>query len=98
MERTPGTARLAALARAAARMLDYPADEQTTGGSSDACWAAAAGYPTLDGLGPVGGRDHTREEYGLISSLAPRSGILAALVAGGPAATTSDHQRPARLR
>jgi glutamate carboxypeptidase len=94
MERTPSTARLAALARAAARMLDYPADEQTTGGSSDACWAAAAGYPTLDGLGPVGGRDHTREEYGLISSLAPRSGILAALVAGGPAATTSDHQRP----
>lgn len=90
MERTPSTARLAALARAAARMLDYPADEQTTGGSSDACWAAAAGYPTLDGLGPVGGRDHTREEYGLISSLAPRSGILAALVAGGPAATTSD--------
>jgi glutamate carboxypeptidase len=90
MERTPGTARLAALARAAARMLDYPAGEQTTGGSSDACWAAAAGYPTLDGLGPVGGRDHTREEYGLISSLAPRSGILAALVAAGPAATTSD--------
>jgi glutamate carboxypeptidase len=90
MERTPSTARLAALARAAARMLDYPAGEQTTGGSSDACWAAAAGYPTLDGLGPVGGRDHTREEYGLISSLAPRSGILAALVAGGPAATTSD--------
>jgi glutamate carboxypeptidase len=90
MERTPSTARLAALARAAARMLDYPVGEQTTGGSSDACWAAAAGYPTLDGLGPVGGRDHTREEYGLISSLAPRSGILAALVAGGPAATTSD--------
>jgi glutamate carboxypeptidase len=90
MERTPSTARLAALARAAARMLDYPAGEQTTGGSSDACWTAAAGYPTLDGLGPVGGRDHTREEYGLISSLAPRSGILAALVAGGPAATTSD--------
>jgi len=90
MERTPSTARLAAIARAAARMLDYPAGEQTTGGSSDACWTAAAGYPTLDGLGPVGGRDHTREEYGLISSLAPRSGILAALVAGGLAATTSD--------
>ena len=81
MERTPATARLAALALAAARMLDYPAGEQTTGGSSDACWAAAAGYPTLDGLGPAGGRDHTREEYGLISSLAPRAGILAALTA-----------------
>ena len=90
MERTPDTARLAALALAAARMLDYPAGEQTTGGSSDACWAAAAGYPTLDGLGPAGGRDHTREEYGLISSLAPRAGILAALIAAGPAATTSD--------
>ena len=85
MERTPAVARLGELAMALGAHLDHPFGEQTTGGSSDACWAAAAGYLVLDGLGPVGGRDHTRAEYGIVSSLAPRAGVLAALITSGPA-------------
>ena len=59
---------------------------QTSGGMSDGCWTAAAGVPTLDGLGPVGGRDHSPDEYIVMSSVAPRCGILAGLctaVGGG---------------
>ncbi len=52
---------------------------QTSGGMSDGCWTAAAGIPTLDGFGPVGGRDHSPEEYALLDSIPLRSGLLAGL-------------------
>jgi glutamate carboxypeptidase len=87
MERTPAVARLAELAIGVAQHLGHPVGEQTTGGSSDACWAAAFGSPVLDGLGPVGGRDHTPAEYGVVSSIPPRAGLLAALIIHGPTAT-----------
>lgn len=87
MERTPAVALLADLAIGIGHHLRIPVGEQTTGGSSDACWAAAIGRPVLDGLGPVGGRDHTPAEYGVVSSIAPRAGLLAALIIHGPAAT-----------
>jgi glutamate carboxypeptidase len=87
MERTQAVARLAELAIGVARHLQHPLGEQTTGGSSDACWAAAFGHPVLDGLGPIGGRDHTPAEYGVVSSIPPRAGLLAALIIHGPSAT-----------
>jgi glutamate carboxypeptidase len=87
MERTPEVARLADLAIGVAQHLRHPVGEQATGGSSDACWAAAIGRPVLDGLGPVGGLDHTPAEYGVVSSIAPRAGLLAALIIHGPTAT-----------
>ena len=55
--------------------------EQATGGASDACWTAAAGIPSLDGLGPIGALDHTPDEYIEIDSLASRSALLAGLIA-----------------
>ena len=87
MERTPEVARLADLAIGVGHHLEHPVGEQTTGGSSDACWAAAIGRHVLDGLGPVGGRDHTTAEYGVVSSIPPRAGLLAALIVHGPTAT-----------
>ena len=84
MERTAAVARLADLAIGIGQHLQHPLGEQTTGGSSDACWAAATGSPALDGLGPVGGRDHTPAEYGVVSSIPPRAGLLAALITHGP--------------
>ena len=36
---------------------------QPTGGGSDGNFTAAAGIPSLDALGPVGGNPHTPEEY-----------------------------------
>ncbi len=42
------------------------------GGVSDANFISHAGTLVLDGLGPIGGDDHTLDEYILKSSLAPR--------------------------
>jgi glutamate carboxypeptidase len=52
---------------------------QTSGGMSDGCWTAAAGVPTLDGFGPVGGRDHAPEEFIDLTSVPTRCGIVAGL-------------------
>lgn len=84
MERTPAVAALARFGAGVGGDLNHEFGEQTAGGSSDACWAAAVGCAVLDGLGPVGGRDHTPDEYGLVSSFAPRAGVLAALIMHGP--------------
>ncbi len=54
------------------RALGEPALEETAGGVSDGSWTSHVGVPTVDGLGPVGGRDHSPEEYGLVPSVAPR--------------------------
>ena len=52
----------------------------TTGGGSDGNFTAALGVPTLDGLGADGSGAHTFEEHILISSLAPRTALLANLI------------------
>lgn len=80
-ERTPAVARLAETAIALGNELGHPFGEATAGGVSDGSWTAARGIPTLDGLGPVGGDDHTPAEYAEIASLAPRCGVVAGLVA-----------------
>lgn len=51
-----------------------------TGGGSDGNFTAAHGVPTLDGLGADGAGAHTFEEHILISSLAPRTALLANLI------------------
>jgi glutamate carboxypeptidase len=38
------------------------------------------GVPTLDGLGPVGGMDHSPAEYVEVASIVPRTVLLAALM------------------
>jgi glutamate carboxypeptidase len=62
-----------------AREQGLDAGGQTSGGMSDGCWTAAAGVPTLDGLGPVGGHDHSPSEYISLGSVAPRCGVVAGL-------------------
>ena len=64
--------------------------EAATGGGSDGSWTAWAGLPTLDGLGPVGGDDHTPEEYAELDSFAPRAGVVAGLVAAVDAGLLRD--------
>jgi hypothetical protein len=39
------------------------------------------GVPTIDGLGPIGGYDHSPDEYLEVSSIVPRTALLAALIA-----------------
>ena len=54
--------------------------DATTGGVSYANLVAAIGVPVLDGLGPVGGLDHSPDEYILVSSIVPRTALLALLM------------------
>ncbi|AWN49720.1 carboxypeptidase [Methylobacterium terrae] len=51
-----------------------------TGGGSDGNFTAALGIPTLDGLGIDGDGAHTLQEYGLISSIAPRMRLVQRLL------------------
>lgn len=59
-----------------------------TGGVSDANRVAALGVPTLDGLGPVGGGDHSPLEWLDLASVPQRVAMLATLI----------HDAPERLR
>jgi glutamate carboxypeptidase len=80
-ERTDRVGRLAETAIALGGQLGHVFGETSAGGVSDGSWAASQGLPTLDGLGPVGGEDHTPWEYIETASLAPRCGVVAGLVA-----------------
>ncbi len=64
-----------------ASFLDFSVNHITAGGSSDASVTANAGIPTLDGLGPCGGNDHSPDEYLLKSCIPTRIAFLAGLIA-----------------
>jgi glutamate carboxypeptidase len=59
--------------------LGQPTLEELAGGVSDGSWASHVGVPTIDGLGPVGGLDHTPDEYIDLRSVAARVDTVAAL-------------------
>lgn len=80
MPRTPAVARLEGMAQTIAGELGFALAGAATGGASDAAFAAAAGVPVLDGLGPVGGLDHCPDEYILRSSIVPRIALLTELM------------------
>jgi glutamate carboxypeptidase len=81
MPKTEGTVHLLSLAQRAALRLGFEiSDAPVSGGTSDANYAAEAGIPVLDGLGPIGGDDHTEAEYVLLDSIVPRTTMLALLV------------------
>jgi glutamate carboxypeptidase len=48
-----------------------------TGGCADSGFAAATGAPTICGVGPVGGKAHSPEEFLEIETLVPRAQALA---------------------
>jgi glutamate carboxypeptidase len=81
MERTRGTVRLYQQARALAAELGFSLDEAATGGASDGNFTSALGIPTLDGLGAVGEGAHAAHESVLVEHLAPRTALLAGLLA-----------------
>jgi glutamate carboxypeptidase len=80
MEKKEGGAELAALAIEIAAELGFELRDAATGGASDANTTAAAGVPTLDGLGPIGGDDHGPKEWVDLTSVVPRVTLLAGLV------------------
>jgi glutamate carboxypeptidase len=80
MEKSPASQRLVDLAQAIAVELGFTVRDALTGGASDANTTAAAGLPTLDGLGPIGGDDHAPSEWLDMTSVAPRVSLLAGLL------------------
>ncbi len=80
MERLPGTIALADAAAGLAAALGFELHDAATGGASDANTTAGEGLPTLDGLGPVGGLDHSPGEYVEVGSVADRVALLAGLL------------------
>jgi glutamate carboxypeptidase len=80
MEKSGASARLVDLAVTIAGDLGFALADAATGGASDANTCAALGVPTLDGLGPVGGDDHSVDEWLDLSSVVPRTTLLATLI------------------
>ena len=78
-ERTEPVAALFEHARREAKALGVDLVDGFTGGGSDGNFTAAKGIATLDGLGVDGAGAHTLEEHLLVSSLEPRTALLARL-------------------
>jgi glutamate carboxypeptidase len=81
MERTRAAVGLYRQAKALAAELSFELDEAATGGASDGNFTSALGIPTLDGMGAVGEGAHARHESILIEHLAPRTALLAGILA-----------------
>jgi len=80
-EKSPAVAALFEQARGVAAKVGFDLQDcPMTGGGSDGNFTAALGVPTLDGLGIDGDGAHTLQEYGLISSIAPRQGLIKGLL------------------
>jgi glutamate carboxypeptidase len=80
MEKLEGSGRLVVLAIGLASRLGFELHDAATGGASDANTTAGMGVASLDGLGPIGGMDHSPEEYLELDSIVPRTSLFAALL------------------
>jgi glutamate carboxypeptidase len=80
MEKLERSGRLVDLTIGLARQLGFETKDAATGGAGDANTTAGLGVPTIDGLGPVGGRDHSPDEYLEVDSIVPRTALVAALL------------------
>ncbi|MGI5404771.1 M20 family metallopeptidase [Streptomyces sp. CA-135486] len=75
------SAELFALAsRLASELGQEPLRGIAVGGASDGNYTAAAGCPTLDGLGAVGDGAHADTEYVEVAQMVPRTRLLAQLI------------------
>lgn len=64
--------------------LGFPLGETGSGGASDGNLTAASGTPTIDGLGPHGGRAHSPDEFMDVATMVAKCQILAAFLATMP--------------
>jgi glutamate carboxypeptidase len=80
MEKLDRSGRLADHVIALASRLGFTTKDVATGGASDANTTSGMGVPSIDGLGPIGGMDHSPDEYLDVGSIVPRTTLLAALL------------------
>ena len=83
MEKLDRSGRLADQVIALAGRLGFETKDTATGGASDANTTSGMGVPSIDGLGPIGGMDHSPEEYLEVDSIVPRTALVAALLLEG---------------
>jgi glutamate carboxypeptidase len=101
MEKLERSGRLVEHAQAVAHRLGFEVRDAATGGASDANTTSGMGVASIDGLGPIGGMDHSPAEYLEVASVVPRTALLAGLLlaigrdpvvgqwrSAGPAATS----------
>jgi glutamate carboxypeptidase len=81
MERTAGIVAAFQRAHSIGRLIEQELSEAATGGGSDGNFTAALGVPTLDGLGCPGDGAHADSEHIIVSAIAPRTALIAALLA-----------------
>jgi len=80
MEKLERSGRLVDHAVALAERLGFTVHDAATGGASDANTTSGLGVPSLDGLGPIGGNDHSPAEYLELDSIVPRTSLVAGLL------------------
>jgi glutamate carboxypeptidase len=80
MEKLERSGRLVDHAAAIGERLGFAVKDTATGGASDANTTSGLGVPTLDGLGPIGGNDHSPAEYLDLGSVVPRTALFAGLL------------------
>ena len=80
MEKLARSGRLVEHAQDLAARLGFEVRDAATGGASDANTTSGMGVPTLDGLGPIGGLDHSPDEWLDATSIVPRTALFAALL------------------
>ena len=68
--------------QASSAQIGFAVDGEFTGGCSDAGFTASLGIPTLCGVGPVGAKAHTDQEYCCLDTLVPRTQALLGTIAG----------------
>ena len=82
MERTAAVAELFRRASGVASLLGRDLGEGSAGGGSDGNFTAAAGVPTLDGLGAIGDGAHAVHEHVDVPALPWRAALIAGLLRG----------------
>jgi glutamate carboxypeptidase len=80
MERSPHVVAVYEIARAVAEEMGLALPEVSTGGASEASFAAALGVPTLDGLGADGDGAHAEHEHVLLPSIPERTALTAGVI------------------
>lgn len=80
LEPVAGIELLTAIIEEEGRAVGLPVRWAMTGGASDGNNIAAAGVPTVDGMGPAGGGAHSPGEYMEIPSLFQKTALLAGVL------------------
>jgi glutamate carboxypeptidase len=77
MVTTDATMKLFEHYAAIATQFGFSPTSEFAGGCSDAGYASTTGVPVICGIGPVGGKAHTPEEFVEVDTIIPRAQSLA---------------------